>query len=106
MVGSLPEGSKVVMKIDVEGTENDVFRSGGTFLETFKPDMVCEVLHGVADGEELGSLLSPFGYDYYLIRSDRLEHHTAIAPNPGFRDWFFTTRSSEDVRRLGVRVAD
>jgi methyltransferase FkbM-like protein len=106
MVGSLPKGSKVVMKIDVEGTENDVFRSGGMFLETFKPDMVCEVLHGVADGKELGRLLSPHVYDSYLIRSDRLEHHADVAPNPNYRGWFFTTRSGDEVRRLGVRVAD
>jgi hypothetical protein len=106
MVDSVPVPSRVVMKIDVEGTEDEVFRSGQVFLETFKPDMVCEVLHAVADGEELGRLLSPFGYDYYLIRSTRLERRARIAPNPDYRDWFFSTRTPDDVRRLGVQVAD
>lgn len=105
LVGSLPAPRRVVMKIDVEGTENEVFRSGGVFLEAFKPDMVCEVLHGVADGEELEGLLSPFGYAYYLIRSDRLERSQRIAPNPEYRDWFFTTRTPDEMRRLGIQVA-
>lgn len=106
LVDSLTVPSRVVMKIDVEGTEDEVFRSGQVFLDTFKPDMVCEVLHAVADGEELDRLLSPCGYDYYLIRSDNVERHQTIAPNPSFRDWFFTTRSVDRVRSLGVRVAD
>jgi len=106
LVDSLPAPSRVAMKIDVEGTEDEVFRSGGVFLETFKPDMVCEVLHGVADGEELDGLLSPFGYDYYLIRSDRLERGPGIVPDPEYRDWFFTTRTADEVRKLGVTIVD
>ena len=106
MVESFPAASRTVMKIDVEGTEDEVFRSGGAFLDTFKPDIVCEVLHGIAEGEELDRLLSRFGYAYYLIGSDRLGRSHRIVPNPDFRDWFFTTRTPDEVRRLGVTIAD
>jgi FkbM family methyltransferase len=106
LADSLAVPSRVVMKIDVEGTEDEVFRSGQEFLDAFKPDMVCEVLHAVADGEELGRLLSPFGYDHYLIRSTRLQRSARIAPNPDYRDWFFSTRTPDEMRRLGVPVAD
>lgn len=46
LVTAIPGGARVVMKVDVEGTENELFRNGRMFLEQFRPDIVCEVLHG------------------------------------------------------------
>ena len=87
----IPSESRVVMKVDVEGTENDVFRNGRAFLRTFKPDILCEVLHGVADPAELQRLLEPQGYRFWLVRESGLERRKDITPDPSFRDWAFST---------------
>ena len=90
------------MKVDVEGTENEIFRHGQAFLAAHTPDIVCEVLHGAADGTELESLLAPHGYRFCRIRPDHLELAVHIEPVARMRDWFFTTTQpsglSIDVR--------
>ena len=101
----LPAGSRVVVKVDVEGTENEVFRNGQRFLASFRPDILCEVLEGVADGPELEKLLSPHGYRLYLVRERDLLPSDWIEPNPRFRDWFFTALDPEGLSAEGVPVA-
>lgn len=90
-----PRGS-VIVKVDVEGTENEVFEHGQRFLAEFKPDIVCEVLKDVADPDRLMKLLEPHGYDCYLIRDSGLSVQSRIEPNARFRDWLFTTRAPSD----------
>lgn len=99
-----PDAS-VVMKIDVEGTEASVFRYGQGFLSRFRPSILCEVLHGVANGEELEELLSPHRYKYYLVRSTDLMPSARVAPDPRYRDWLFTPLGTEELRAVGVPVA-
>jgi FkbM family methyltransferase len=104
-VGDLLGGDvRVVMKIDVEGTENAVFRFGQRFLGRFHPDMLCEVLAG-ADGSELESLLMAHGYRFYLVRDDQLAAMPAIVPDLRFRDWVFSTRDASELTAIGVPVA-
>ena len=91
IAADIPSDSRVVMKVDVEGTENDVFRNGRGFLRTFKPDILCEVLHGVADPAEVQRLLEPHGYRFWLVRDSGLELRKDIEPDPKFRDWAFST---------------
>ncbi len=57
VAADLPAGARVVMKIDVEGTEDAVFASGQRFLHDLRPDMLC-VLAGVADPARLEALLA------------------------------------------------
>jgi len=102
---SVASGARVVAKIDVEGTENEVFRSGGGFLGAFRPDLLCEVLADVADGRELDALLAPHGYRYYLVRESDLLAADHLRPNRRFRDWLFTTRNDSELRALGIPVA-
>ena len=104
MIDLIPAGSRVLMKIDVEGTENEVFRYGQRFLEAFRPVVLCEVLHGVADPQELGSLLANHGYRYFLVREGDVLASTGVRPHPRFRDWVFTTRPNEELD--GVAVSD
>ena len=85
------------MKVDVEGTENEIFRHGQAFLAAHTPDIVCEVLHGVADGAELEALLAPHGYRFSQIRGARLEPAAHIEPVAAVRDWFFTTTEPSDL---------
>jgi FkbM family methyltransferase len=100
----LPAGSRVVVKVDVEGTESEVFRSGQRFLASFRPDILCEVLEGVGDGLELEKLLSPHGYRFYLVRERDLLPSEHIEPSPRFRDWFFTTLDPEALSAEGTPV--
>jgi hypothetical protein len=91
VAADLPAGARVVMKIDVEGTEDAVFASGQRFLHELRPAMLCEVLAGVADPARLGALLAPHGYRYHLVTEDRIVPHEHIRPNARFKDWFLTT---------------
>ena len=94
------EGSTVIMKIDVEGTENEVFEHGRQFLAAFSPDILCEVLHGVSDPPALTRILESLGYRYYLVRDSGLTPESTIQADRRFRDWFFTLRSPQDISHL------
>ena len=105
MAPLVPAGSRIVMKIDVEGTENAVFRHGQEFLGRFRPDMLCEVLDGVADPSELEALLAPSGLRLYLVREADLLPCAHVTPHPRFRDWLYTVREPADLAALGIAVA-
>jgi FkbM family methyltransferase len=98
----LPENPRVLMKIDVEGTEHEVLRFGRQFLRTCRPDMLCEVLHGRAEGPELERLLPD--YRFYLVEADGLHTRPHLQPSAQYRDWLFTLKSAEALRGEGVPV--
>ncbi len=100
----VPEGARVVMKVDVEGTEDAVFESGQRFLQTFRPDMLCEVLPQ-AHGERLELLLQPANLRRYLVTDTALLERDRIIPDGRFRDWLFSRRPPDELRRLGLPVA-
>lgn len=99
----LPAGARVVMKVDVEGTEDVVFAEGQRFLGTFRPDILCEVLPE-ADGARLEDLLAEAELHRYLVTGSRLEESQRIVPHPAFRDWLFSPRTPEELRALGLPV--
>lgn len=105
LASDLVPGIRIVMKVDVEGTEDEVLRNGAGFLETFRPEILCEVLHGVGDGPSLEALLSPFGYRFYLVRERDLLPSTRIRTSPRFRDWYLTTLDEDALSTSGVPVA-
>jgi FkbM family methyltransferase len=100
----LPAGASVVGKIDVEGTENVVLAGGQALLHAAGPDLLCEVLAGVADGDELEALLSPHGYRFLLVREYDLLEVERLRPNSRFRDWLFTKRDPAALRAMGIPV--
>jgi FkbM family methyltransferase len=100
----IPEAARVVMKIDVEGTEDAVFRFGRAFLRACRPHILCEVLHGVADGTALDELLAPASLHRYLVTDSKLEEMDRVVPHRVFRDWLFTPRTAEELRSLGLPV--
>lgn len=83
-------GQRVVMKIDVEGTELDVLGNGVEFLTKHRPDILCEVLYGVADAAALNELLRPLGYSFYLVGPSGMARRPSISADPRFRDWVFS----------------
>jgi hypothetical protein len=100
----LAAGARVVMKLDVEGTEDAVFGGGQMFLETTRPDILCEVLPE-ADGARLDELLAPAGLRRYLVTNARLEEAQRIVPDTAFRDWLFSPRTPDELRARGLPVA-
>ena len=84
---------QVVMKIDVEGAEDAVLEHGQELLARHRPDILCEVLHGQADGRALEALLAPNGYRWYLVRADDIAARERIVPDPVHRDWLFSART-------------
>lgn len=90
------EPARVLMKIDIEGGEPDAFASGARLLETYRPDILCEVL---PDTEVAGMQrqLADLGYSFHLVREGHLERRATISGGTGYRDWFFTTRSADDL---------
>jgi FkbM family methyltransferase len=101
----IPDAARVVMKVDVEGTEDAVFRFGQAFLRTLRPHILCEVLHGVADGAALDGLLAGATLHKYLVTDTRLTRIDRVVPHPAFRDWLFTPLTEEELRGLGLPVA-
>ena len=101
----IPPEAHVLAKVDVEGSENEVFRGGDAFLRGFAPDVLCEVLAGVADGGELEALLEPHGYRLFLVRETDLLEMDRLVPSRRFRDWLFTTRDASELRAMGISVA-
>ena len=99
----LPPGARVVMKVDVEGTEDEVLRHGQAFLNAYRPDILCEVLP-IADGPALQALLAPHAFQMYLVQEDALRLAPDLMPDARFRDWLFTRRKPEQLRALGVAV--
>ncbi|WP_084468833.1 FkbM family methyltransferase [Nocardiopsis trehalosi] len=102
--GAVPQGGRAVLKIDVEGTEADVFAHGGGFLAAHRPDILCEVLPD-ADAAPLTAALAPLGYRFHLVGERALAPAGPLAAHPRFRDWFCTTRSDAELAALGVPVA-
>jgi FkbM family methyltransferase len=100
----LPTGARVVMKIDVEGTEDQIFQHGHAFLDAFRPDMLCEVLP-IANAPSLQAMLEPHGFRMYLVTETEIVAKRQLSPDQRFRDWLFTPREPEELRALGIPVA-
>jgi FkbM family methyltransferase len=82
-----------LMKIDVEGFEEQVFLGGKQFIETSRPDMICEILP--ADGAAcatIEAMVRPLGYRTFTFEADAIVEHGEIAPRPALRDWLITAR--------------
>ena len=100
----IPPEARVLAKIDVEGSENEVLGGGDAFLRGFAPDLLCEVQAGVADGGELEALLAPYGYRFFLVRETDLLEMDQLKPSRRFRDWLFTRRDPSELRAMGIAV--
>jgi FkbM family methyltransferase len=98
LVDDVPDGARVIVKIDVEGTEVDVLRHGQRFLAELRPLILCEVLPD-ADAPALQALLEPHGYRFHLVGERGLLSKPMIRPDRRYRDWLFVPPD------LGLRAA-
>jgi FkbM family methyltransferase len=101
----LPRSSRVVIKVDVEGTEAEVFRHGQEFLSSFHPEILCEVLPEVANAADVEALVAPHGYRFYVVREADLLTASRLEPDTRFRDWFFTTHDAGELAANGLPLA-
>lgn len=94
-------GERVLAKIDVEGTEDEIFRHGQEFLRAHRPTILCEVLRDQARAHAVQApLLKPHGYHFYLVRDGGLLAAEEIRPDERFRDWLFSTGGASAVRAV------
>lgn len=103
LLPDFPVGARMVIKVDVEGTENEVFQHGQRVIGQYHPDILCEVLASQSVPGVLEELLAFHGYSYYLVTEQGLQPRQHIEPVRGLRDWFFTT-STLDVVELDIRA--
>lgn len=89
-----------LMKVDTETTEPDVLIGAKGLLNKHQPDIICEVLAGRAEGQKLKEILSPFGYDFYLLTPDGAIKKDEIEGHPDFLNYLFTKKTSEELAKL------
>ena len=83
-----------LVKIDVEGFEQQVFEGGASFIAKEKPDIICEVLW---DADEacavITKMLAPLGYRWFLFSDEGMVARDRLEVEPTPRDWLLTVRS-------------
>lgn len=80
-------GKKLAVKIDVEGTEVDIFDQGQRTFEECRPALICEVLPSGRDVARYDALLALWSYRKFLITDCGLRQQAHIEPHLHFRDW-------------------
>lgn len=100
LLGLYPEDSRILIKIDVEGTETAVFEHGWKAIQRQRPRMVCEILRSAAGAPALGIALKAHGYRLFNITDTELREHDTLRPNPKHRDWLLTCESPDTLRSL------
>ena len=88
LLDRVPGDAEVMVKIDVEGTEDTVLRHGPRLLAELRPTILCEVLPG-ARTRELESMLARHGYSFNLVRERDVRPSSRIEPDERYRDWLF-----------------
>jgi len=91
-------GKKLSIKIDVEGTEADIFKYGKDTLDIIKPDIICEVLPNARQFDLYDKILQDCAYRKYLITNQGLRRFDRIKPDGRYKDWFFTTKDNFDFK--------
>lgn len=93
-VSLVESDTKVLIKIDVEGTEADIFKNASLFLQKCSPDIICEILPWAQDYENVAKILKKNGYSFFKINAQALEFSNEVQPDQHLHDWFFTKSSN------------
>lgn len=93
----------IVMKVDVEGYEDQVLAGGQAFMKRCLPDVICEILPDAnAASERIEAMIRPLGYRTFTFEEAGVVERQKVEPQPVLRDWLFTT--SKDVDALLASV--
>lgn len=99
-----PPVSRAVVKVDVEGAEDDVLLNARRLLAAWRPDVLCELLPERAKVTAVVESLHGLGYRYLLVEDDAVVEHEEPFGHPRYRDWLFTARSDAELTEAGVPV--
>lgn len=98
-----------LMKIDVEECELQVLEGAVDLLHRSKPDIICEVVFGNSQIPKIEEILTPLGYQYYvmekhcLLRADGLDSYKddgRQSRKGGYSDRLLSTRPEDELRHL------
>lgn len=94
-----------LIKIDVEGYEDRVFRGARSFISRHRPDIICEVLPDA--GEVCRSIevaLKGYGYRWWTFEDEAIVEKPRLQPSLVPRDWLFSVRAdvSSFVRSVSL----
>lgn len=83
-------GTVDLVKIDTEGTENDVLTGFSGHLERDRPIIICEMLFGRIEAQ-LEAIMAPLGYMYFSHLPDGLHQRERLvrAEDDGVQNIFF-----------------
>ncbi|WP_147678348.1 FkbM family methyltransferase [Algibacter pacificus] len=83
-----------LIKIDTEGTEIDILKSGEHAIKQFKPIIICETLYNTIENE-LDHFFKGLGYEFYNHTPQGLKKVPTIARtiDNGIRNCFFVPKS-------------
>jgi len=79
---------KALIKIDVEGFEPQLIDAMSELIETYRPDLLIEVLPGTPESLEMIDVLA--GYIYHLVTADGLKDSAKLYASETDRDWLLT----------------
>ena len=85
MTSSKPRVSLDVdfIKMDTEGTEYEVLCGIRRLLVEQRPDIMCQLIHGVDRVGDVEALLAPMGYRFYRLGAGEAKRITKLKADPG-----------------------
>jgi hypothetical protein len=82
-----------VIKIDVEGFEDQVLKGASRLVRECLPDIICEVLPFAEESTRaISAMLGPLGYRWFCFEDDDLKAREHLEPLSRMRDWLLTCR--------------
>ncbi len=87
-----------LIKIDTEGTEDQILRSATGLIEEHQPIIVCETLFNTIE-EDLEAIMKPLNYRFFNHYEDGLREVDSLhrEEDNGVRDCFFVPESKLDL---------
>jgi len=93
---------RVLIKIDVEATEDDIFAQGDAFVQAHSPDILCEILPRAPTVGVVQPFLERHGYRTLRVEDGNLVAVPRLEPHADYWDWLFTKRTNERLFGLDV----
>ena len=94
----------VLIKIDVEGFEEQVLEGGKEFIQTYRPDIIIEILNDFNDS--LSKFFKSCGYNFFHVTTDGFKEKEKIikGQNTGekylYMNYLFTTKDESELREI------
>ena len=91
----IPDSQRILIKMDVEGFEDQIFEGAQRLIRACRPDIICEVLPGTEEcARTISGILSPLGYKWFCFEDQGVVPRDRLEPGAMMRDWLFTINPS------------